>query len=194
MKFSEGLKSFEMCTNCSSEPVTPAHILECLGLTKQDLADDPLLVLDFLKVLRELDKVCFLQWLPAHDDIAGNESADRLTKEAINLNNDNFVNITSLDANAVANFKLREKSIPVKHQIYNISGDLLITKTIARLRTGHYREMKFDRDGRRSYRNCDNCLDTELIPAHMFGYPAIIAALQKIGGSLFVNKSLSGQY
>ncbi|GFX61735.1 uncharacterized protein TNCV_2591781 [Trichonephila clavipes] len=50
MKFSEGRKSFEMCTNCSSEPATPAHILECLGLTKQELADVPLLVLDFLKV------------------------------------------------------------------------------------------------------------------------------------------------
>ncbi|GFX78476.1 transposable element Tc3 transposase [Trichonephila clavipes] len=42
--FSEGCKSFEMCTNCSSEPATPAHILECLGLTKQDLADDSFLV------------------------------------------------------------------------------------------------------------------------------------------------------
>ncbi|GFW47363.1 uncharacterized protein TNCV_335331 [Trichonephila clavipes] len=31
MKFSEGRKSFEMCTNCSSEPATSAHILECLG-------------------------------------------------------------------------------------------------------------------------------------------------------------------
>ncbi|GFV71638.1 uncharacterized protein TNCV_3534291 [Trichonephila clavipes] len=50
MKFSEGRKSFEMCTNCSSEPATSVHILECPGLTKQDLADDPLLVLDFLKV------------------------------------------------------------------------------------------------------------------------------------------------
>ncbi|GFU48993.1 uncharacterized protein TNCV_2332881 [Trichonephila clavipes] len=50
MKFSEGRKSFEMCTNCSSESATPAHFLECLGLTKQDLADVPLLVLDFLKV------------------------------------------------------------------------------------------------------------------------------------------------
>ncbi|GFX59899.1 hypothetical protein TNCV_4984121 [Trichonephila clavipes] len=39
-----------MCTNCSSDPATPAHILKCLGLTKQDLADVPLLVLDFLKV------------------------------------------------------------------------------------------------------------------------------------------------
>ncbi|GFX75879.1 hypothetical protein TNCV_2238511 [Trichonephila clavipes] len=39
-----------MCTNCSSEPASSAHILKCLELTKQDLADDPLLVLDFLKV------------------------------------------------------------------------------------------------------------------------------------------------
>ncbi|GFT47845.1 uncharacterized protein TNCV_4224461 [Trichonephila clavipes] len=50
MKFSEGYKNFEMCANCSSEPASHAHILECLGLTKQDLAGDPLLVLDFLKV------------------------------------------------------------------------------------------------------------------------------------------------
>ncbi|GFW92821.1 uncharacterized protein TNCV_1736141 [Trichonephila clavipes] len=57
MKFSGGCKSFDMCTNCSSEPATPAHILECLGLTKQDLADNPLLVLDFLKVYNVVDLV-----------------------------------------------------------------------------------------------------------------------------------------
>ncbi|GFT28304.1 RNase H domain-containing protein [Trichonephila clavipes] len=57
MKFSEGCKSFEMCTNCSSAPSTHAHILECLVLTKQDLADDPLLLLDFLKVYDVMDLV-----------------------------------------------------------------------------------------------------------------------------------------
>ncbi|GFU11965.1 RNase H domain-containing protein [Trichonephila clavipes] len=57
MKFSEGCKSFEMCTNCSSEPTSPPHILKCLGLTKQGLADDPLLVLDFLKVYDVMDLV-----------------------------------------------------------------------------------------------------------------------------------------
>ncbi|GFU38629.1 uncharacterized protein TNCV_1495611 [Trichonephila clavipes] len=57
MKFSEGRKSFEMCMNCTSEPASPAHILECLGLTKQDLADDPLLVLDYLKVYDVMDLV-----------------------------------------------------------------------------------------------------------------------------------------
>ncbi|GFU39883.1 uncharacterized protein TNCV_3840371 [Trichonephila clavipes] len=57
MKFSKGYKSFEICTKCSSEPATPANILECLGLTKQDLADDPLLVLDYLKVYDVMDLV-----------------------------------------------------------------------------------------------------------------------------------------
>ncbi|GFX00721.1 uncharacterized protein TNCV_4576881 [Trichonephila clavipes] len=57
MKFSEGCKIFEMCTNCSSEPATPTNILDCLGLTKQDVADDPLLMLDFLKVYDIMDLV-----------------------------------------------------------------------------------------------------------------------------------------
>ncbi|GFU99343.1 hypothetical protein TNCV_1900881 [Trichonephila clavipes] len=48
-----------MCPNCSSEPATPAHILEGLGLTKQDLADDPLLVLDFLKVYDVMDLISY---------------------------------------------------------------------------------------------------------------------------------------
>ncbi|GFW28036.1 uncharacterized protein TNCV_769161 [Trichonephila clavipes] len=34
MQFSEGSKSFEMCTNCSCESASPAHIFERLGLTK----------------------------------------------------------------------------------------------------------------------------------------------------------------
>ncbi|GFV84751.1 uncharacterized protein TNCV_4297331 [Trichonephila clavipes] len=57
MKFLEGRKNFEMCTNCSSETATTAHILECLGFTKQDLADVPLLVLDYLKVYNVMDLV-----------------------------------------------------------------------------------------------------------------------------------------
>ncbi|GFT63730.1 uncharacterized protein TNCV_423621 [Trichonephila clavipes] len=57
MKFSEGCKSFEMCTNCSSEAASPTHILECLGLIKQDLAEYPLLVLDFFIVYEIMNLV-----------------------------------------------------------------------------------------------------------------------------------------
>ncbi|GFT04440.1 hypothetical protein TNCV_1929601 [Trichonephila clavipes] len=48
---SSKLTCYAVSMNCSSELATPAHILECLGLTKQDLADVSLLVLDFLKVM-----------------------------------------------------------------------------------------------------------------------------------------------
>ncbi|GFW64695.1 uncharacterized protein TNCV_700981 [Trichonephila clavipes] len=75
-------------------------------------------------------------------------------------------------------FRLQELE---KQKICNISEDRLITKTITTLRTDHYRVMKFDSDGRRSYRNCDNCLDTELTPAHTFDCSAILATLQEIG-------------
>ncbi|GFX29416.1 RNase H domain-containing protein [Trichonephila clavipes] len=108
-----------------------------------------------LFMVQELDKVFFLRCLPLHVD--------------------------NTDANAVTNFKLREKSIPIYHQICNISGGSLIAKTIARLRSGHHKGMKFDRDGRKTYRNCDNCLDADLTLADIFDCPAIFAALQEIG-------------
>ncbi|GFV13853.1 RNase H domain-containing protein, partial [Trichonephila clavipes] len=57
MKYSKESKRFEVCTNCSSEPASPANILECLGFTKLDLADDPLLVLDFFRVYEVIDLV-----------------------------------------------------------------------------------------------------------------------------------------
>ncbi|GFX53241.1 ribonuclease H [Trichonephila clavipes] len=38
--------------------------------------------------LQELDKLCFLQWLSTHFDTPGSENADKLAKEARNLNKD----------------------------------------------------------------------------------------------------------
>lgn len=57
LKFIEGSRSFENCTHCSNEQASPDHILACLGLSKQDLADDPVLVLDFLRVYDVMDLV-----------------------------------------------------------------------------------------------------------------------------------------
>ncbi|GFX15819.1 hypothetical protein TNCV_1061411 [Trichonephila clavipes] len=63
--------------------------------------------------LHELNKVCFLQ----------------------NLNNDKFAIVILIDANAVTNFKLGEKSAPVKRQLCITSGYRLLTKITDRLRT-----------------------------------------------------------
>ncbi|GFY34614.1 RNase H domain-containing protein [Trichonephila clavipes] len=52
-----GSRFYKTGSNASSEPATPAHILECLGLTKRDLAGVLLLVLNFLKVYDVMDQV-----------------------------------------------------------------------------------------------------------------------------------------
>ncbi|GFV92252.1 hypothetical protein TNCV_3951071 [Trichonephila clavipes] len=82
-----------------------------------------------------------------------------MTKEVRNFNNVNFVNVTLLDVNAVTNFHLREKTSPEKHQIYNISGDRFITKTIARLITAAFTvaiENKIDRERQRAGASAQN--------------------------------------
>ncbi|GFT79031.1 uncharacterized protein TNCV_3094081 [Trichonephila clavipes] len=78
VKFSEGSKSFEMGTNCSSEQATPTHTLECLGLTKQDLANDPLLVLDLLRAYGVMDLV--YHWRPMGAYYNNNRKKLRLQK------------------------------------------------------------------------------------------------------------------
>ncbi|GFS47140.1 uncharacterized protein TNCV_2053201 [Trichonephila clavipes] len=57
LTFVDGIKHFEICTRCSSAHASPGHILSCLGLTRQDLAQDPVLVLDFFKVNGLMDLI-----------------------------------------------------------------------------------------------------------------------------------------
>lgn len=57
LKFSEGLKNFEICAKCSTEQASPEHILVCLGLSEKDLTENPLTVLDFLRVYGLMDLV-----------------------------------------------------------------------------------------------------------------------------------------
>ncbi|GFU93289.1 RNase H domain-containing protein [Trichonephila clavipes] len=40
-------KFFPTCVRCSACQESPEHILDCLGLSKQDLYEDPLMVMDF---------------------------------------------------------------------------------------------------------------------------------------------------
>ncbi|GFW40828.1 uncharacterized protein TNCV_4368761 [Trichonephila clavipes] len=81
------------------------------------------------------------------------------------------------------------ESIPVKYKLCNINGNRLVSKTVDRLRTDHNRGVKIDRDGRRTYKNCDNCSDTELTRAHIFDCPAIFSALSEIE-ALFSTRNL----
>ena len=103
-----------------------------------------------------------------------------VAKEARSNNNGKNKNTALLDANAFADFKLREKLYPTKCQIYKINADRLINKTIVKLRMGLHREIRIDREGKKHHRKCDNCSETELTQDHIFNSPAIILSLLEI--------------
>ncbi|GFW37312.1 RNase H domain-containing protein [Trichonephila clavipes] len=50
LTFADDIKHFGICPKCSSAQASPGHILSCLGLTRQNLVQDTLLVLDFFRV------------------------------------------------------------------------------------------------------------------------------------------------
>ena len=94
------------------------------------------------------------------------------------LNSENNINVILLDSNAVASFKLREHFIPINHQLHNVNRNRFTTKDNVNLIIGYERRMKIDAYGNKTYRNCDNCPDTELTTPHVFACPAILADTQ----------------
>ncbi|GFS89625.1 RNase H domain-containing protein [Trichonephila clavipes] len=56
LTFVDGIKHFEICTKCSVQ-ASPGDILSFLRLTRQDLVQDPLLVLDFFRVNGLMDLI-----------------------------------------------------------------------------------------------------------------------------------------
>ncbi|GFX17142.1 RNase H domain-containing protein [Trichonephila clavipes] len=50
LTFKDGNKAFPTCVRCSACQASPKHIFDCLELSKQDLCEDLLMVLDFLRV------------------------------------------------------------------------------------------------------------------------------------------------
>ncbi|GFV47478.1 uncharacterized protein TNCV_885501 [Trichonephila clavipes] len=49
LTFKDGNKVFPTCERCTASQASPEYILDCLGLSKQDLYEDPLMMLDFLR-------------------------------------------------------------------------------------------------------------------------------------------------
>lgn len=59
LTYTEGTKSYAICTECSTESASPEHILMYLGLSRQNLTGNFLSVLDCLKVFNVMD----LMWI-----------------------------------------------------------------------------------------------------------------------------------
>ena len=57
-----------------------------------------------------MGNICAMQWMPAHVEIDGNKTTDKLAKEAKDLDS-NTTNLVRLDdANAIARHRLKEKT------------------------------------------------------------------------------------
>ncbi|GFY14496.1 RNase H domain-containing protein [Trichonephila clavipes] len=50
LSFCGGRKTFALCTKCKTQHASPDHILNGLGLSREDIFSSPLLLLDFLRV------------------------------------------------------------------------------------------------------------------------------------------------
>ncbi|GFV67730.1 RNase H domain-containing protein [Trichonephila clavipes] len=57
LTFRDGNKVFPTCVRCSACQASPEHILDSLGLSKQDLYEDPPIVLDLLRVNGIMDLI-----------------------------------------------------------------------------------------------------------------------------------------
>ncbi|GFW86369.1 uncharacterized protein TNCV_4331531 [Trichonephila clavipes] len=57
LSFFEGKNTFKFCSKCKVQQFSAEHILDCLGLSREDLYDSPLLVIDFLRVNNLMDLV-----------------------------------------------------------------------------------------------------------------------------------------
>ncbi|GFT25187.1 dnaJ subfamily C member 5 [Trichonephila clavipes] len=80
---------------------------------------------------------------------------------------------------AIARCKL--SSHPVKkHFIPDLSSNCIISTTIARLQTRHFKEMKISPDDQESYITCPNCSDFQLSPNPIFNCPSTLAKFLNI--------------
>ncbi|GFV44274.1 RNase H domain-containing protein [Trichonephila clavipes] len=135
-------------------------------------------IITHLEQLHNKRKSCILQWIPAHVNIGGNECADSLAKEARDIEH-KYTTITPLH-HAVAKHRIMNHTFK-KPLVTEFDCPRIITSTIARLRTEHFKGMKIHPDKTRSYVQCKQCPDLQLTPNHILEYPIVATKLLKLG-------------
>jgi ribonuclease HI len=110
------------------------------------------IIINYITKINKDNLKCFLQWIPAHVDIMGNEIADKLAKEGRTKKQEKY--ITYQDANVIAKHSI----IPahIKNNILENSENLTReeTTTLTHIKTKHLLGMTINADGSRTYKNC----------------------------------------
>ena len=97
-----------------------------------------------------------MRQMPAHAEIDDNEAANKLAKEARDLNNNTISLFTLEDAIAIASYRFKENTIRVDQKIYKI--DVNREKLLRQLRTGHFGGIQICADNTRTYVKCKTLL------------------------------------
>lgn len=87
-------------------------------------------------------------------NIDDNAKVDQFAYENKLFNDDNNYYVIPLDINILAKFNLREPLINKSFQIYEVHEDRTITKMITRLKIAHFKGIRINKDGKKTY----NCL------------------------------------
>ncbi|GFU34322.1 hypothetical protein TNCV_1991181 [Trichonephila clavipes] len=80
------------------------------------------------------------------------------------------------DSDAIARRELTSYAVK-KYVIPEINCNHVISTTIVRLRTRHFKGIEISPDGQRSYNTCPHCPNIQLSPNHIFNCPSILAEL-----------------
>lgn len=91
-------------------------------------------------------------------------------------------NLETLDnADNIARYRLQNISVEKKYPLCEINANRKIIKTMTRLRTRHFTDLKINLDPTRSYKTYNNCPKEGLSPEHIFSCPPVFTTLQELG-------------